>query len=182
LLLIGARAGAQPRVSESAARGTGQLPLTLVAALDDAGCRVPTPPAVFGRDSAAAIPHVAYRAAFLSAIPHDWAVICERAAHREVWVFSPPFTAQSRPTAQLPIAWDAAEEGCDGWIATADSAWARAALAKWRRTRGHALTTAESSGPSHAGIIDGMCEGGSVAMRYWTGRRWLALPAFWDGP
>ena len=179
VLLIGARGEAQTG-SKSATRGPVELPGVLVAALHRAGCRVPAPPTQLGADSAAAIPHVAYRAAILSATSDDWAVICERSARREVWIFSRPITARSRPVARLSIAWDSADEGCEGWIAIADSTWVRSALAKWRLTRGHALTTAESSALPHAGIIDDMCEGGSAALTYWTGRRWVTLPAYWE--
>ena len=178
---LGARAEAQ-RPRNAATHSRAELPGVLVGTLRRAGCRVPAPPTQLATDSTAAIPHVAYRAAILSATSDDWAVICERSARREVWIFSRPITAQSRPTARLSIAWDSADEGCEGWIAIADSTWVRSALAKWRLTRGHALTTPESSALPHAGIIDDMCGSGSAALWYWTGRRWVTLPAYWEAP
>ena len=167
---------AAPAIAQS---HTATLPAPLVTALGQAGCRVPLAPSVYGPDTAAAIPNVAYRAAFLSAASEAWAIVCEVADRREILVYALPVTPASRPAIRLPIEWNPTEDGCEGWIALADRNHVRAALATRRARIRPPLDRSEAAQPVHAGIIDSMCVGSSL--RYWTGRRWIALQAYSDG-
>src|SRR5262245_593599 len=156
------------------------LPAALTAALTREGCRVPTPPKEYAADSTSVIPRVVYRASVRLVASTDWVVICERTSRRDVLVFSEPITTESQPALQLNIEWDPNDDGCEGWIEIADSAWVRLAIGK-ERSQGNEERLAPSEIKAvHAGIIDSMCEGDGVRIRYWTGRRWVSLPAYWD--
>lgn len=158
---------------------TPPLPADLVVALRAAGCRIPNAPSAYGPDSSAVIAHVAYHAAVRTPSSADWIVVCERASRRAVLVFPAPLRRSDGPALTLPISWSPKEPGCEGWIDVADSTWVRAALGHAVRDgRRQLLTAEERRSPLHAGILESMCEGGDL--RYWTGRRWISLPAYGD--
>jgi hypothetical protein len=167
---------ANPRANAST------LPPTLAAALARDGCRVPASPSELGSDSQSVIPHVAYRTSVRGSDATDWVVICEHDSRREVLVFAEPVAADSQPALRLDIEWDPNDEGCEGWITVADSAWVRLAIGKERSLSGHQPVAPSEIAALHAGIVDSMCEGEDAHIRYWTGRRWIALPAYWDEP
>ena len=154
-----------------------------MTALSRAGCHVPAPPREFGSDSTSAIPHVAYRTSVRTPAATDWVVVCERDARREVLVFAEPVASESQPVLHTDIYWDPNDDPCEGWIAIADSAWVRLAMRKPLSDGSRQqLEPDERTTPTHAGIIDSMCEGEDAHIRYWTGRRWISLPAYWDEP
>jgi hypothetical protein len=176
LICVAWEASAQPRST------TPQLPGDLTAALRRSGCRVPAAPTAFGRDTLAAIEHVAYRATVRTASVTDWVIVCERESRREIYIYASPVRPASQPLLRLPIAWDATGDGCEGWIGVADTTWVRAAFAHAiRQRRPVDLDSQEKQMPMHSGILDGMCEGDGALMRYWTGRRWVTLQSHWDG-
>jgi len=157
------------------------IPDDLRTALRRSGCRVPDAPAVYGRDSVAAIAHVAYQANVRTATSNDWIVVCEHNSRRAVYIYASPARPSSKPLLRLPIAWDPTSDGCEGWIGVADSTWVRAALAHAARDRRPAILDAkEKRLPLHAGILGSLCEGNGALLHYWTGRRWVELPAHWD--
>ena len=158
------------------------LPAALTAALTREGCRVPNPPEVYGPDSTSIIPHVAYRANVRLRESKDWVVICERVSRRDVLVFTDPITRESQPALQLNIEWDPNDDGCEGWIEIADGEWVGLAISKERSQGNQERLAPAEARALHAGIVDSMCEGDGVAIRYWTGRRWVSLPAYWDEP
>jgi hypothetical protein len=149
------------------------LPQTLRTALAKRNCRVPAPPPI-GTDSTAAISFVAYRAQVTEMAAADWVVVCERDSTRRVLVYRTPVGASDSPVAKLSLSdWDPKNEGCEGWISIADSSWIKRI---WRSaTRPFKLTAVEQSHQRHAGILDGVCDGGSRFIWYWTGTRWVRL-------
>ena len=172
----------QAAAAQTAPNVARSLPTTLAAALARDGCRIPASPSELGPDSRSVIPHVAYRADVRSSDRADWVVICERDARRHVLVFAEPVASESQPVLQLDIDWDPNDEGCDGWITMADSAWVRLAIGKERSQSGHQPAVPSELAALHTGIVDSMCEGEDAHIRYWTGRRWISLPAYWDEP
>ena len=175
-------AAAQKAKSGAPSARTGVLPAPLRSALTREGCRVPTPPSDMEGDSTSVIPHVAYHANVRLPGSRDWVVVCERVTRRDVLVFSEPVTPESQPTLQLNIDWDPNEDGCEGWIAIADSQWVRLAIGKERSKSNQARLAPSETKAMHAGILDNMCEGDGATIQYWTGRRWVSLPAYWDEP
>ena len=177
--LIVARVAAAQTLSPTSVNGA--LPSPLASALARDSCRAATPARAFGPDTASVIPHVAYRAAVRAADTKDWVVLCVHDASREALIFPEPIVADARPAMRLDIYWDPNDDDCEGWIAVADSQWVRLAMGKQRGDDRHErLQPDERALSIHEGIIDSMCEGEDVSIRYWTGRRWVSLPAYWD--
>lgn len=172
----------QAAAAQTSQAGARPLPTGLAAALARDGCRIPASPSELGPDSRSVIPHVAYRADVRSAGATDWVVVCERDSRRQVLMFAEPVASESQPALQLDIDWDPNDESCDGWITMADSAWVRLAIGKERSQSGHQPAVPSELAALHTGIVDSMCEGEDAHIRYWTGRRWIALPAYWDEP
>jgi hypothetical protein len=112
----------------------------------------------------------------------DWVVICERDSRRDVLVFAEPITMESQPALQVNIDWDPNDPGCEGWIVIADSQWVRLAIGKQRPDGNRERLEAAERASLHDGIVDSVCEGEDATIRYWTGRRWISLPAYWDEP
>jgi hypothetical protein len=166
------------RDSTARSRTAGQthdLPPAIRAAVGRSGCEVPSSRFPYPTDTLAPIPHVAYFGPVLGA-DSSWVVVCQRGNSRVALVFPPGATASSHPVARLPLEWDPADPGCEGWISVTDSASVRAALARPRSPR---LRRSEKSRSLHAGIIPDQCEGGTRQW-YFTGERWLRIEAYWE--
>ena len=58
----------------------------------------------------------------------------------------------------------------------ATEAQVRSAMRQLPRSSPLRALLQRSSAPLHAGIADGICEGGGSNIRYWTGSKWVTLP------
>jgi hypothetical protein len=102
----------------------------------------------------------------------DWVVVCQHDTTRLAYVYHSPVAATDAPVAKLKLSgWTPSDEGCEGWIMIAGSPWIRRLWKKAAAARAAKLTRT-----FHAGIRDGICDGGVQFIWYWTGRRWIRLP------